>query len=209
MATDMTSLGSVFTVFGISSSGAVGAAEATVDNARVLMLDVQASGLSLTLPNATSTDAYAVDVVNVGIHDTEVEGIALRVGASVRFTWTGSSWTLPVGSFLFTGTDGISSGKSGVVPAPAIGDIGRYLRGDGTWADVPLGGVPKYTVTPTAGQTIFTLPTAPTDASSVIMWVNGLGYRNDGTNFSVSDATVTWANLFVLGTTDDVFFTYI
>lgn len=35
----------------------------------------------------------------------------------------------------FVGTDGTSAGTAGLVPAPAVGDAGEYLRADGTWAD--------------------------------------------------------------------------
>ena len=36
---------------------------------------------------------------------------------------------------VFTGTDGTTAGTSGLVPAPAAGDQGKVLHGDGTWKD--------------------------------------------------------------------------
>lgn len=33
----------------------------------------------------------------------------------------------------FTGTDGVSAGTSGLVPAPATTDAGKFLKADGTW----------------------------------------------------------------------------
>ena len=39
----------------------------------------------------------------------------------------------------FVGTDGSSAGTSGLVPAPAVADSGKYLKADGTW-DTPQGG---------------------------------------------------------------------
>ena len=35
----------------------------------------------------------------------------------------------------FTGTDGVDAGTSGLVPAPAITDVGKFLKADGTWDD--------------------------------------------------------------------------
>lgn len=40
----------------------------------------------------------------------------------------------------FEGTDGATAGSSGLVPAPAITDVNKYLKGDGTWAEVQGGG---------------------------------------------------------------------
>lgn len=36
----------------------------------------------------------------------------------------------------FAGTNGVTAGTAGVVPAPAVGDANKFLRGDGTW-DTP------------------------------------------------------------------------
>ena len=41
----------------------------------------------------------------------------------------------------FTGTDGVDAGAAGLVPAPAVSDAEKYLKADGTWADVEGGGV--------------------------------------------------------------------
>lgn len=37
----------------------------------------------------------------------------------------------------FVGTDGTLPGQKGLVPAPAVADQTKYLKGDGTWAAVP------------------------------------------------------------------------
>ena len=39
---------------------------------------------------------------------------------------------------VFTGA-GASAGSAGLVPAPAIGDAGKYLKGDGTWGEIQGG----------------------------------------------------------------------
>ena len=40
----------------------------------------------------------------------------------------------------FTGTDGTAAGTSGLVPAPATTDAGKFLKADGTWETVQAGG---------------------------------------------------------------------
>lgn len=44
----------------------------------------------------------------------------------------------------FTGTDGTTAGASGLVPAPATTDAGKYLKADGTWETItiPQSGIP-------------------------------------------------------------------
>lgn len=42
--------------------------------------------------------------------------------------------------FNFTGTDGVSAGTSGLVPAPATTDADKFLKSDGTWATAGGGG---------------------------------------------------------------------
>lgn len=39
----------------------------------------------------------------------------------------------------FSGTDGTTAGKAGLVPAPATSDNNKYLKSDGTWAAVSSG----------------------------------------------------------------------
>jgi hypothetical protein len=55
----------------------------------------------------------------------------------------------------FTGDSG-SGGVKGVVPAPAVGDSTKYLKGDGTWSTVSAGGgVSAYTIdSKTAAYTV-------------------------------------------------------
>lgn len=44
----------------------------------------------------------------------------------------------------FTGTDGTSAGASGLVPAPATTDAGKFLKADGTWDTAGGGGGAPY-----------------------------------------------------------------
>ena len=47
----------------------------------------------------------------------------------------------------FTGADGTNAGASGLVPAPAATDNGKFLKGDGTWATTPQGDITEIKVT--------------------------------------------------------------
>lgn len=43
-------------------------------------------------------------------------------------------------TYVFTGTDGEEAGTSGLVPAPATTDAGKFLKADGTWDTAGGGG---------------------------------------------------------------------
>lgn len=42
---------------------------------------------------------------------------------------------IPIAPGAFTGTDGVTAGTTGYVPAPATTDAGKFLKSDGTWAE--------------------------------------------------------------------------
>lgn len=45
----------------------------------------------------------------------------------------------------FVGTDGETAGTHGLVPAPAITDVGKFLKADGTWGEAGGGGIRTLT----------------------------------------------------------------
>lgn len=47
----------------------------------------------------------------------------------------------------FVGTDGQSDGDNGLVPAPVVDDVDKFLKSDGTWATVSGGGGSNITMT--------------------------------------------------------------
>ena len=63
----------------------------------------------------------------------------------------------------FTGTDGVSAGTAGLVPAPATTDAGKFLKADGTWdtagggsaVKVPSGSEIEFSARRKNIQTIF------------------------------------------------------
>ena len=63
---------------------------------------------------------------------------------------------------VFTGDSG-SGGTAGIVPAPEAGDSTKYLKGDGTWADLPssvsnLTLIESWTATAAASKTFSDIP---------------------------------------------------
>lgn len=127
------------------------------------------------------------------------DGIAIRQGDYVVVTVAG---TLPVG---------VTNG-----PDAAVGQLlTAKIDNPTTAADwvlstttVPITATAGQVVAVVAnGQTSFALSPAPTNASSVVMEINGVRYFNV-TDFTISGATVTWLNGFSLSTTDTVRFYY-
>ena len=58
------------------------------------------------------------------------------------------------------------------------------------------------------GQTVITLPTTPTDATSVIVEINGVDYHPT-TDFTVAGAIVTWVGAFTIAISDVAYVSYI
>lgn len=107
----------------------------------------------------------------------------------------------------FTGTDGTSAGTSGLVPAPATTDAGKFLKADGTW---DTAGGSNYTAgdgiditndvisaTNTGKAKILTTdnynwPTSGT-ATSVALWLlePGVYYAKNGVSVKASQTSST------------------
>jgi hypothetical protein len=51
-----------------------------------------------------------------------------------------------------TGATATAAGTEGLVPAPQAGDEGKFLKGDGTWAEVPSGAQVFADIVPAEGQ---------------------------------------------------------
>jgi hypothetical protein len=67
----------------------------------------------------------------------------------------------------FTGDAG-SGGLKGLVPAPAAGDSGKYLRGDGTWVAVSGGGGGTVTSVALSMPSIFSVSGSPVTTSGTL-----------------------------------------
>lgn len=94
-------------------------------------------------------DALSVSqlsAVNSGIntskrasYDNHIADEDIHVTSAQKTAWSNKQDKLNA----FTGADGVNAGAAGIVPAPAATDNAKYLKGDGTWADVD--GLPSQT----------------------------------------------------------------
>lgn len=142
---------------------------------------------------------------------------ALTAGTNITITGTTISATdTTYGNF--TGATAGDAGASGLVPAPAAGDQGKFLQGDGTWTNPTMPTVNDATITITQGGVTkgsFTLNQASGD--TIALDAGGGGglpdqtgqsgkfLTTDGTDASWSDKplvnTATGTNsLTILGT---------
>lgn len=102
----------------------------------------------------------------------------------------------------FVGTDGTAAGTSGLVPAPATTDAGKFLKADGTW-DTAGGGSGPTVVQATGTSTtdvmsqnaatsmIYSPGYDPVTSPSAIRWNLGLGYGLGNSSFTVGTSTGT------------------
>ena len=108
------------------------------------LVEAQVDGKSDTLVGA---DSLIVSIAEG--QDVKKVTIAQISAAAGGGTVTGVTGTAPIASSGgnspaisisdYTGSDGTSAGTKGSVPAPAIADNVKFLKGDGTWASVPAG----------------------------------------------------------------------
>lgn len=69
----------------------------------------------------------------------------------------------------FTGTDGTTAGTSGLVPAPATTDSGKFLKADGTWDAAGGGG----------GDTVYSSKTTSNSATDGAVYIGNLNASQD------------------------------
>lgn len=102
----------------------------------------------------------------------------------------------------FTGTDGTAAGTSGLVPAPATTDAGKFLKADGTWGTVQAGG----------GATIFYkdggLIGWGEDVEGPLFYKDS-SYQTPATSSDIYNACMTGATYICSNQSDDLFYTEI
>ena len=87
------------------------------------------SDLQTTLDSKLSATSSSY-VKNISIDGTQVT-ITKGDGSSSKLTTKDTTYS------VFSGATSSAAGNSGLVPAPAKGEDGKYLKGNGTWADIP------------------------------------------------------------------------
>ena len=90
----------------------------------------------------------------------------------------------------FVGTDGVSAGTAGLVPAPATTDAGKFLKADGTW-DTAGGGGPTVVQTTGTSTTDVMSQKAVTDT---IFVNNNIAQVRIGSTIPVGANSVTIGN---------------
>ena len=110
----------------------------------------------------TATDLPAI--LNVAVYRKSLEGTlgainsitdkdtTYTAGANIQISSSNVISATDTTYSPFVGTDGVSSGSSGLVPAPATTDAGKFLKADGTW-DTAGGGGPTVVQTTGSSQT--------------------------------------------------------
>ena len=91
------------------------------------------------------------DLENVFINTAELADHDILVYNAATQKWENAD----IEEFLMVGATAENAGVSGLVPAPNTGDQSKFLRGDGTWAEVSTSGL-----TPEERQKILDLDSA-------------------------------------------------
>lgn len=146
---------------------------------------------------SSKTDSQQCDQVFVykltnasgGTWTVESRNMAPKInvdGPITKTFTTGANATLTIGASAMTGATSSTAGAAGFVPAPAAGDEGKYLRGDGTWQPTAvLGYVDSNFFRPgSGGQQIYkttSLSGTPYTASEIA------NYLAAGTQFIIAE----------------------
>lgn len=102
----------------------------------------------------------------------------------------------------FTGTDGAAAGTSGLVPAPATTDAGKFLKADGTWETVQAGG----------GATIFYIGGGLIGRGEDVegpLFYKDSSYQTPATSSDIYNACMTGATYICSNQSDDLLYTEI
>lgn len=98
--------------------------------------------------------------------------------AGTNVVWTGTDWDPLAGTYSV-----FNSTTAGLVPVPGTENAGKFLKGDGTWAEVSLDGY--ATQTWVEGKGYLTSVTAHNQASNTITAMTG--YSKPATTSAIAD----------------------
>ena len=76
-------------------------------------------------------------IKEIQIQNPSGQYTAAPIGANAENIFLSNNRTLDQVVEDFGGADAITAGSQGLVPAPAIGDQNKVLKGDGTWGTIP------------------------------------------------------------------------
>ena len=138
-----TSIGKYSSASGLGSvaiSDSYGVATASGTYSTCVGGDSSATGTASTAfgSHAKATANYAIQL-GYGTN-SEANSLYVATSSSNNYKILGSDGTIPNARLnVMTGADGTDAGSKGAVPAPTATDNTKFLRGDGTWAEVDAG----------------------------------------------------------------------
>ena len=100
--------------------------------------NVQINGTTISATDTTYTAGANINInANNEISATDTTYTA---GTNVNISAQNVISAIDTTYADFVGTDGVTDGDNGLVPAPIVSDVDKYLKSDGTWATVSGGG---------------------------------------------------------------------
>lgn len=95
---------------------------------------ISATDTTYSAGSGLSLDGTEFSVDTTAIQPKLTAGTNITIDANNEISATDTTYS------DFTGTDGITAGTAGLVPAPATTDADKFLKADGTWAEAGGGG---------------------------------------------------------------------
>lgn len=155
----------------------------------------------------TRTIIFEVDPVGGSIFKAEPRTILFGVPFQAS-----TSGEVNTGANVGTGAGLVFRDKTGAVlnfrRLKGLGSLTVAVNGDDIELSAAGGAWFEDEFSPTAGQTVFALTQAPSDANSIQVYVNGVLY-DDVTDYTVAGSTLTWLDPFVLEVGDKVLVRYV
>ena len=111
--------------------------DASADKGRLYLGNKLISGSSSFDDGITLADISDV-IINAGVSSGDI--LVYNEGTE---KWESMPLTAALDSATMIGASASSSGLGGFVPTPEAGDQDKFLKGDGTWSEVPQGFTPE------------------------------------------------------------------
>lgn len=123
-------------------------------------LTINQNGVTKGTFTANDSDNEICDLTDT----TYTAGINVQISAQNEISATDTTYS------NFTGTDGTAAGASGLVPAPATTDAGKFLKADGTWDTAGGGG---------GGDTVYSTKTTSNSGDGGAVYIGGKNANQD------------------------------
>ncbi len=140
---------------GYSTTEPTSSSIASLDNESVIFYETQSMSSGADSPAPISITGNAATASSVGhsmsisVDGGAVEGASLytfngsaektvNIAGGTGISLTGVSGTVTINANPFHGATASVNGTAGMVPASTVAEKDRFLRGDGTWAEVSL-----------------------------------------------------------------------